>query len=300
MADEDDDDADSGGGAAFESLFQGGDGGAGFGLDLGDGPGGLGGNGLGGLNSLKVEYGVIPTLYTGSGFGQSIGAGLDASVAPYVGRPYVWGGKSAAGPGFDCSGLVCQAVMPVLQAVNQQTNSQVYDIARMQQMLNQPAADQIQSIAAATDGGFMLNASNVNQLKPGMLLGITRKQIPGFAQGRYQGISHIGVICIRNGQMYVAQSASNGVGYTPLNKWLSDPSIASVHAVDPFAVTNSQGRQVIAQTFGTDPQQTMVADNTTKPPVPHAAKVKDTGTMQTAMGRAPTIAPTFSPSSALG
>jgi hypothetical protein len=226
--------------------------------------GGLsGGSRSAGLNSFKSDFAVIPALYVQGGFGETVGTYLANQVNPYVGKPYVWGGKSPSAGGFDCSGLVHEILIPTMQAINTKAGGVVYDIAQMQRLLDQPAASQIEGIKNLT-GGFTVNASNLDKIVPGMMLGIKRTNVPGFAQGRYEGISHIGVVTIHNGQICVAESANNGTQFVPLNKWLMDPSIGTVYAVNPLIPTTDQGKQLLARVFNNDdptaPKTTVTAD----------------------------------------
>ena len=284
MADEDEDQDEGGSANPLKSMRP---------IDFGD-PGLDAGAPTPTFNSLKTDFGVIPTLDTGTGFTRSVGTGLGAAMAPFEGSAYVFGGKSAS-TGFDCSGLAHQIVMSTMVAANRQAGGDIYNMAEMERMLGQPAAYQITSVADRTGGGFIVNASNINQLKPGMMLGITRNSVPDFAKGRPEGISHVGVICVHNGAVSVAESGGHGVAYTPLSRFLLDPTVARVHAVDPFAATTPDGQKLIASTF-VDKNEPAIADSGAPKDKPReTADATASSGAQTASTPAITQAPVIKP-----
>jgi hypothetical protein len=187
-------------------------------------------------------------MYMHGSFGDTVGSYITERVKPMEGKPYVFGGKSATGRGVDCSGLMALVVLPTMQAMNQRAGGIVYDMAEMNRLMHTTAAEQIHGFNNLS-GGYVVDNTNYAGITPGTLIGITRNNVPGFAAGRYDNISHVAVAVVKDGQIQSAQSSDGGTQFTPLKQFLSDPTIARAYAVDPFKPKTEQGKQLLARLF---------------------------------------------------
>ncbi|MBV8549079.1 MAG: hypothetical protein JO126_06450 [Alphaproteobacteria bacterium] len=181
------------------------------------------------------------------------------------GVKYGFGDKDDSCGAIDCSGHTASAVIATMEALNERarekTGKDVYDIATMRKMLDTGAAYQINNVARQTHQGFVINPRDSKSLqdgmaaiKPGMLLGVERNNVPSWAKGRPFNISHIGVVVKVGNELYVSESASGGVKLTPLKKWLTYSSVRRIYAVNPFAMLKPDSAPVVKAAFNDTPQ----------------------------------------------
>lgn len=177
------------------------------------------------------------------------------------GIAYGFGCKDDGCGAIDCSGHTASATLATMEEINRQsrvkTGQDIYDMNRMRGLLGTGAAYQINNVARETDGGFVIDTQNeqsmrqgIAAIKPGMLLGVERNNVPSWAAGRPFNISHIGVVVTgKDGKPYVSESCSKGVTLTPLGKWLSYRNVKRVYAVNPFAMKKKGSEPIIQATF---------------------------------------------------
>ncbi|MBQ7263645.1 MAG: hypothetical protein IJR14_07990 [Synergistaceae bacterium] len=186
----------------------------------------------------------------------AVNAHISAGAAANVGKPYVAGGKSAKGKGFDCSGLVAHEMGGAMRARNAELGYEAYSKEAIA-AVNGASADIIENVSAKT--GFLKEAPTVSDLRPGMVVGLDAS---GGAGGRgFRGIDHVALVVMDDdGTMKIYESnAKQGTVKTDAGKWLARYRDAGkpTFLVDPSLMMQKPPLRGIGGLFGDPSDQGM-------------------------------------------
>lgn len=168
---------------------------------------------------------------------------VDNYLADYtqskVGTTYGFGSKNSSTGSIDCSGWVAEDTLQAMQRINRE-NGNIYDMGAMHNIMSQGAAWQIASVAKVS-GYISQDQIKSGNLPSGTLIGIQRAQVPGWAQGRPNGISHIVQVVDQGGKKFVSQSAGSvgGVNLTPYDEFMAKNQTSKLFATNPFQIVSS-------------------------------------------------------------
>ncbi len=172
--------------------------------------------------------------------------------------------------GVNCSTFVAHAIEKAIFVLNK-SEGNIYPISSLEEKLNGTSENQIllfNGVSEATklkyfDSTDILAASHNNNLQPGMLIGLAFNSLhEDYANGRTNGISHIGVVVInRQGQVSIADSSSGGDGIkvTEIQQWVSkinsyDPKGARFYLAQPFKDTKLKDGYAVEVAFNDAPE----------------------------------------------
>lgn len=169
----------------------------------------------------------------------NIGANLESYTANHANVRYDFGSKNSATGGIDCSGWVSENTLNAMKSMNQHYGKPIYDVEKMQSVMSQGAAYQIDSIGKMT-GYTPESELRAGHVENGMLIGVQRNNIPSWAADRPNGISHIGQVVIKSdGSKWVSESSGSGVKMTPYDQFINKPTVHHIYGVNPFHILST-------------------------------------------------------------
>ncbi len=169
--------------------------------------------------------------------------GFEDALKNYQGTRYHLGAKSGGRNGIDCSGFVYKALadsFAKLKGEGVTINPSVLS------QLDCCSENQIEELNKRTGGGltgkggdFLAGGRASNQLKAGMVIGVSSGVDKGWNEGRALHIDH--VVCTykdsQTGELMVAESSGKkGVHASTLEEWLKKHKDKNLYAVDPVGL----------------------------------------------------------------
>ncbi|MBY0429419.1 MAG: hypothetical protein K2Q32_09405 [Alphaproteobacteria bacterium] len=188
------------------------------------------GNGI--INGIKSVFSFL---------GNIAGNILSAFTERHKHVSYGFGSKSLNSGSIDCSGWVHQASLHMMREINAK-HPGTFDISKANKMLSNGAAWQIESFQKA---GLALDPKSLHDgtAPVGTIIGIRRSNVPGWASGRPNGISHIVMIAEKDGKKYISESGGSGVKLTPYDQWMKRNTSAKLFPVNLLGIANKDAIQ---------------------------------------------------------